>query len=103
LPRIPPFRYGAGLHYDSGAWNGRVELRGVAKQDRIAAFERPTDGYTMLNASLGWRLFFGRTVLELLVRGTNLTDAEARNHVSFLKELAPLPGRDVRLSARVAF
>lgn len=103
LPRIPPFRYGAALHYDSGTWNGRVEVRGVAEQDRIGPFERPTEAYTMLNASLGWRLVFGHSVLELLLRGTNLTDEEARNHVSFLKDLAPLPGRDVRLIARLAF
>lgn len=103
LPRIPPFRYGVGLHYDGGTWNGRVELRGAGEQDRVSGFERPTDGYTLLNASLGWRAFFGRSVLEVLLRGTNLTDEEARNHVSFLKDLAPLPGRDVRLSLRLAF
>jgi len=41
--------------------------------------------------------------VDLLLRGTNLTDAEGRNHVSFLKDLMPLPGRDVRLGVRVAF
>ena len=45
----------------------------------------------------------GRTIVELLLRGTNLTDQEARNHVSFLKDLAPLPGRDVRLDVRLDF
>ena len=103
LPRIPPFRYGIGVHYESGSWNGRLELRGVADQDRVAPLERATDGHTLLNASLVWRAFLGRTVLEVLLRGTNLTNREARNHVSFLKDLAPLPGRDVRLGLRVAF
>jgi iron complex outermembrane receptor protein len=101
--RIPPFRYGVGLHYESPRWTGLLEMRGAAEQDRIGAFERPTDGYTLLNASLAWRAFFGRSVLELMLRGTNLTDEEARNHVSFLKDMAPLPGRDVRLSLRLAF
>jgi len=103
LPRIPPLRYGAGVHYDSGRWHGRVELRAAREQDRVAPFERPTESYTLLNASLGWRAFFGRSVFEVLLRATNLTDEEARNHVSFLKDLAPLPGRDVRLSMRLAF
>ena len=103
LPRIPPFRYGVGLHYEGGPWNGRLELRGTGAQDRIAPFELPTEGYTLLNASAGWRAFFGRSALELMLRATNLTDAEARNHVSFLKDLAPLPGRDLRLIARFAF
>jgi iron complex outermembrane receptor protein len=103
LSRIPPLRYGVGLHYEGGRWNGRLELRGVAEQDRVAPLEPPTEGYTLLSASLGWRAFIGRSVVEVLLRGTNLTDQEARNHVSFLKDLAPLPGRDVRLSLRFAF
>jgi iron complex outermembrane receptor protein len=103
LPRIPPLRYGAALHYEDGPWSARVELRGVAEQDRVTANERPTDGYALLNATLGRRLFVGRTVIEALLRGTNLTDQEARNHVSFLKDIAPLPGRDVRLAVRVVF
>jgi iron complex outermembrane receptor protein len=103
LPRIPPFRLGAGLHYEGEAWSARVELRGAARQDRLAPFERATAGYTLLNASVGRRLFFGRRIVELLLRGTNLTDEEARNHVSFLKDLAPLPGRDVRLDVRFTF
>lgn len=32
-----------------------------------------------------------------------VTDEEGRNHVSFLKELAPLPGRDVSLAYRLSF
>lgn len=103
LPRITPARVGAALHYRGARWNGRFEVRRTAAQDRVASLERPTDGFTFLNASLGYRFFAGRTVVDVLVRGTNLTDEEARNHVSFLKDLAPLPGRDVRLGVRVAF
>jgi iron complex outermembrane receptor protein len=39
----------------------------------------------------------------LLVQGRNLANEEARSHVSVLKELLPLPGRDVRLTLRAAF
>jgi iron complex outermembrane receptor protein len=103
VPRIPPARYGVGLHYHSQRWNARVEGRGVLKQERIAAFELPTEGYRFLNASLGYRFFLGRRLLDLILRGTNLTDEEGRVHSSFLKDLVPLPGRDVRLNARLTF
>lgn len=103
LPRIPPDRVGVGLHYHGERWNGRIEVRRAADQDRISAFEGPTNGYTLLNASFGYRLFAGRTIVDFILRGTNLTDEEARVHTSFLKDLAPLPGRDVRLSARLTF
>lgn len=103
LPRIPPTRFGAGLHYHGEQWDGRVEVRHSAEQDRVSLFERPTPGYTFLNASVGYRLFAGGTIVDFILRGTNLTDQEGRVHASFLKDLAPLPGRDVRLQARVTF
>jgi iron complex outermembrane recepter protein len=103
LPRIPPSRLAAGLHYHNQRWSARAEARRASEQDRVGPFERPTEGYTFVNVSAGYRFFAGRTVCDLLLKGTNLTDAEGRNHVSFLKDLAPLPGRDLRLSVRLLF
>jgi iron complex outermembrane receptor protein len=103
LPRIPPARVGLGVHYQSVVWDGRLELRRALRQERTAPFERPTEGYTFLNASVGRRLFVGRSVWDLVLRGTNLTDAEGRVHSSFLKDRVPLPGRNLRLSLRVQF
>jgi iron complex outermembrane receptor protein len=103
LPRIPPIRYGAALHYRSHIWNARIEARGAATQNRVGPFERPTEGYTWLNASVGYRIFAGKALVDLVLRGTNLTDKEARVHTSYLKDLVPLPGRDVRLNARLTF
>lgn len=103
LPRIPPARYGAALHYQRERWSGRAEVRRVEEQDRVAANETATGGHTLLNASLGYRFFAGQQVLDLLLRGRNLTDEEARNHASFLKDRVPVPGRDASLSLHVAF
>lgn len=41
--------------------------------------------------------------LDPILKGTNLTDEEARNHASFVKDDVPLPGRDVSLIARLSF
>jgi len=38
-----------------------------------------------------------------VLRGTNLNNAEIRNNTSFLKDVAPQPGRDIEISYRVAF
>jgi iron complex outermembrane receptor protein len=103
LPRIPPWRAGAGLHYAGGPWTATAEVRHTAEQDRVAPMETPTEAYTLVNASLGYRLLLGDRVLDLMLTGRNLTDEEARNHTSFLKDFAPLPGRDVMLSARLTF
>lgn len=103
LPRIPPLRLGVGAHYRGDPMWGEVRVRRVGEQDRLAEFETSTEGYSMVDATLGYRFFAGGLVHDLILRGTNLTDEEARNHVSFLKDLAPLPGRDLSLAYRVEF
>ena len=40
---------------------------------------------------------------EAFLRATNLSDREARPHTSFLKDLAPLPGRSVTVGVRLSF
>ena len=103
LPRIPPLRYGLGASFHQGPWRAAVEGRRIAEQDRVAGAERPTDAYTLVNASASYRILTGDVVSEIVLRGTNLTDEEARNHVSFLKDLVPMPGRDLSLILRLSF
>jgi iron complex outermembrane receptor protein len=103
LPRIPSERFRLGFHYRSDRLDAQIEGIRVGEQDRVAAFELPTEGYTLLNATLGYRFFTERAVFDVLLRGTNLTDEEARNHVSFLKDVVPMPGRDVSLAVRTTF
>ncbi len=103
LPRIPPLRYGVGVNVHHGPLRGTFEVRRVEEQDEVAIQETPTDGYTMVNASVHYRLFTGDFITDLHLKATNLTDELARNHTSFLKGEAPLPGRDLSLSVRFRF
>ncbi len=103
LPRIPPFRHGARLNYEDGRWHAVAEFRRSAPQARLAAGENYTPGYTLLNASVSYLIPGPRVSYELFTRGRNLTDTEAREHTSFLKAFAPLPGRGVLAGVRVTF
>jgi iron complex outermembrane receptor protein len=103
LPRIPPRRYRLALHYQGDRLSARIEGIRADSQDRVSEFEEPTPGYDLLNVTAGYRMFAGDMVCDLLLRGSNLTNAVAFNHVSFLKDVAPLPGRDMSLALRVAF
>jgi iron complex outermembrane receptor protein len=103
VPRIPPMRLGAGLDVKSGAWSGMTEVRWADDQTSTAESETSTASYTVVNASLGYRLMTDRVVYDFLLRGMNLTDEEVRLHTSYLKNLAPLPGTNVNLSLRLSF
>jgi len=103
LPRIPALRYGAALVYEGPKFGGRVEVQHVNEQNRVSAFETATPGYTFLNASVSYTFDVASTTCDLYVRGTNLTDSVARDHTSFLKDVLPLPGRNVAVGMRIAF
>jgi iron complex outermembrane recepter protein len=103
LPRITPMRYSASLNYESEKWNASIEGQRVEAQDRVARFETTTPGYTFLNASIGYKFRTGPTYNYIYVKGTNLTNEEARDHLSFLKEVLPLAGRGVAVGFRTTF
>ena len=103
LPRISPLRFGGGVSYDFGNFGARLEVLRYASQSRVSAGELPTDSYTMLNASVTYTAKVGAVTLNFFARGANLLDQEARNHVSFLKDLAPLAGRGAVVGVRASF
>jgi iron complex outermembrane receptor protein len=100
--RMPPWSATVRGVFRAGWWDGRIEVRRVGEQSRVAEFELPTEGYTVLNATLTFRPLPDRN-LKLFIDGRNLTDVEAREHASFLKDLAPLPGRNVRVGVAYRF
>ncbi len=102
-PRIPPARLLGGLEAQSDRINGRVEVEHVFVQNRLAGFETRTANYTMVNASIAFKLFGADSDTTLLFSANNLFDVDARRHASFLKDFAPLAGRDVRVTARFGF
>jgi iron complex outermembrane recepter protein len=103
LPRITPARARLGFTWITGSLSFTADVQRVAKQDRIAANETETAGYSVFNASAGYRLTLGRMTYDLFVRGSNLSDEEIRLHTSFLKDVAPLPGRNVTIGLRTSF
>ena len=101
--RIPPYSVTGRLAWTSTRFDASAEVRHVGEQDRVAnEFELPTDDYTLVNASLAVRPFAQQNV-TLFAEARNLTDEEAREHVSFLKDIAPLPGRNLRVGVAYRF
>ena len=104
LPRITPSRTGARLRWERDAWRASVGAVRHARQDKVAAFERPTPGYTLVDAHLAWHVdTAGGREWEVFLDASNLTDREARPHTSFLKDVVPLQGRNIALGVRMFF
>jgi iron complex outermembrane receptor protein len=100
--RIPPWSATIRGVYEAPSFGAQVELRRVGEQDRVAEFEPPTDGYTMVNAQVTLRPLQDRG-FKVFVDARNLGNVEAREHASFLKDLAPLPGPNVRVGVAYSF
>ncbi len=103
LPRIAPGRYGAGLEWQMGGWRADVSALRYRSQDRVAEHETGTPGYTLVSADLAYGFNVATSEVEVFVQGRNLGDEEIRQHTSFLKDLAPLPGRSIGFGMRVFF
>lgn len=102
-PRIPPLRLLGGLKLQSSNIEARAEVEWNADQNRFSVSETPTDGFTMVNASLTWRPFGSDRNISLIAAANNIFDVEARRAASFTKDFVALAGRDFRLTARFSF
>ncbi len=103
LPRISPARIGASAIYNYQKIGLRLDADHTFAQNRTAQFERKTEGYTMLNAGADYKTNLGSSNFTLYLKATNLLNEEARNHISFLKEIAPLAGRSIMIGVRSSF
>jgi len=106
LPRIPAARVGVGFAYTQIRGSLGAEARHTFRQTRFGPEETETAGHTLIGAHASYHVaaFEGTRVgLELFARAENLTNADARLATSFLKDIAPLPGRSFTLGARLSF
>ncbi len=103
LPRIAPARLGASLNWTYDAWRASLGAVRYDRQDRVAAFESPTPGYTLIDAHVSYAFSVGATEWEAFVDGSNLGNQDALVHTSLLRDRAPLPGRGIALGLRAYF
>jgi iron complex outermembrane receptor protein len=103
LPRITPLRFGVALDWHDDRFTFTAEARHTDRQRRLSPGETSTPGFEMLQLGGSWRIPLRKVDGVIFARITNLGDVSARLHTSFLKDLAPLPGRDFTAGLRFAF
>ncbi|MEP1445973.1 MAG: TonB-dependent receptor [Paraglaciecola sp.] len=103
LPRTPPIRLGTQLSYENQNLSAHLDITRYQEQDKITAAETVTDGYTMVDASISYDIPIVNQDIAVYLQGNNLTDTEARVHTSFIKDVAPRPGRNISVGVRGYF
>lgn len=103
IPRMPPFSAFVELEHKYGGYSSNIKYKRVDKARFLAENETPTDGYGWLSAMLAYEKKRKSVAYSLYAKAENITDELARNHLSFLKESAPLPGRQFSVGAEVKF
>ncbi|MCQ8186294.1 TonB-dependent receptor [Parvularcula maris] len=100
LPRIPPLGVIWGIDAVTGPLALRAEAEYASEQDDTAEFELPTDSFTVANFYADYQITDRVTLSGALL---NAFDEEARIHASFLKDVAPQPGRNFRIALRLTY
>jgi iron complex outermembrane receptor protein len=127
LPAMPPLRARLQLRRETPRWfvGGGTEVigaqrrvpaspagiaatctvsRGVEDEATVLPAEFcPTDGVVLLNATAGVRRVWGGRLHAFTLVVDNAGDARWRDHLWRAKQVAPQPGRNVRLLYRVSF
>jgi len=103
VPRIPPLRLRGGAELQQGDVRLRGEVEWNQRQKRVAAFENPVPGFTLVNLSADWHPLGEDGPVTLLLAANNIFDVVGRRAASFTRDFVPLPGRDIRVTAKLAF
>ena len=104
LPMIPPVQATIGLTYTNSSFSLGGRLRHSLKQNRVAEFEEPTDGFTIIDLRSSYLFSSSSNKLHTVsLSVNNLLNTEYRNHLSRLKEVFPEPGISVNFLYRLYF
>jgi iron complex outermembrane receptor protein len=103
LPRIPPLRGRVGLDLRYAGLSVKPEVVMADARRDVFSTETATAGYAVMNLTSSYTVPRQHFSHHFSVNFFNVGDRLYRNHVSFIKDLAPEIGRGVRLSYAVKF
>lgn len=103
ISRIAPARLGTGLHYKREQLTANIDLITVLGQKDSGPLETDTDGYTLLNTSMNYRLKNDAIPLVIQLKANNLLDEYGEQHTSFIKERSPIMGRAISIGLSATF
>ena len=105
LPRITPARLRVGLDMRHKGLSVRPEavFTGAKNLNDVFSLETPTAGYGLFNINASYTIASTKSAHTFSLSTSNLGNRLYRNHLSFIKDLAPEPGRGARFSYSIRF
>lgn len=103
LPRMTPPRASIGLTHTYNQLISDIEFQHVFEQTKTATNELPTDDYSQVNLGFVYKYNWSHQQVSFFARANNIFNVEARNHVSILKDLSQLGGRNYTAGIRAYF
>jgi iron complex outermembrane receptor protein len=104
LPRISPLRLSSALVYSQGMYSSQVDVQYAARQSRYADDLGATPSYTMLGLGASYKTAMpGFRSALIFMRVDNLTNVEARNASSVLRDMAPAGARAIKVGLKGNF
>jgi iron complex outermembrane receptor protein len=103
IPRLPPTRLGLRFQWTGDRFDVWTRLIDADDQDRPGSHEAATEGYTRWDLGGEYRFPAGTGELLVFAELNNVTDEEIRLSTSFLRDVAPEPGRSLGVGLRYTF
>lgn len=103
LPRVTPMRETLALIYKANSFQTEVEWQRSERQTHTAPNETSTREFNILNLGAEAPLRLVGARLNVFARVNNVLNEKARSHVSLLKDVSPLPGRNVVVGLQATF
>ena len=103
LPRIPPMRGRLGI---DARWRGfgfKPEIVIASAQNDVYPTETRTSGYVTMDINASYILARSHVLHVFSLNASNVGNKLYRNHLSFIKDLAPEHGRSLRFSYSLRF
>lgn len=103
LPRIPTFNTTVSLRHSYKGYKGKLSYKYVDKNRYKAKNETDTPAYNWVSALISYNQKTKYFEYDVYLKGENLTNELAYNNLSFLKETAPLAGRQITTGLDLKF
>lgn len=104
LPYIPPSK--TRLRFtlnETSNFSPTLQIVNASKQSRLGEFEKPTDGYTLVDLYGSYNLKMKNGSHKIIFQIDNVFDEVHYNHLSKIKAIMPEMGRSVSIQYRFLF